>query len=102
MQNDPFWSPEKVLQHHVVSLAGDLPLAEIIQYYLDKCRLLSEEGESSQFYLQFDSEIITIINHSQLSLKSLLQQITVGKATSSAAINPFYISPQTDRHYTGA
>lgn len=102
MRNNPFWSPEKVLQHHFMSLTGDSSLAEIIQYYLDKGRILSEEGESSQFYFQFGSEIITIINHSQLSLKSPLQHITVGKATSSAAINRFYISPQTHRHHTGA
>lgn len=102
MQNNSFWSPEKVLQHHFMSLTGDSSLAEIIQYYLDKSRILSEDGESSQFYFQFGSEIITIINHSQLSLKSPLQHITVGKATSSAAINRFYISPQTHRHHTGA
>lgn len=85
-----------------MSLTGDSSLAEIIQYYLDKRRILSEEGELSQFYLQFGSEIATIIHHSQLSLKSPLQHIAAEKAKSSAAINPFYISPQTHRHHTGA
>lgn len=40
-----------------------------IDYLLPrKGRILSEEGESSQFYLWFGSEAVTIIHHSQLSL----------------------------------
>lgn len=87
---------------NILSPTSDLLLAVIIQQYLDKVRIVSEEGDSSQFYHQFSSEIIAIINCSQLSLQSPLQHFTVGRATSSATISRFYLSPQAHRRYTGA